>query len=103
MIDGQKIEVKTQNSIPNKHELTIELYYDLDSQPRKKGWFFRSEADYFIFYDQVNRKAYKIKSYHLQQYIDFHIKTKDLEFRQQFQYTKGYGTRTAELCFIPIE
>lgn len=70
IIKGNKsflFEVKTQNAIDYKNKIVIEMYnYTLN----KCGWYYYSEADYFIFVSPAKEEAYIISAFNLKDLIE---------------------------------
>lgn len=68
-------EIKSQKRIATHNQIVIEM---LDLEHNKEGWFYYSEADYFIFVNPIEEIGYIISAFALKEYIDTHNFTEEL-------------------------
>ena len=54
IIDGDFVEVKTQKSLSEREKITLELETEYYNSLIRQGWFYSTEANILIFYDNVN-------------------------------------------------
>ena len=98
IIDGDFVEVKTQKSLSEREKITLELETEYYNSLIKQGWFYSTEANILIFYDNVNNIAYSVDTKELR---DFYIKnrySKDIDIHSFDEKHK-----VSQLVFIPID
>ena len=96
LIDEEAAEVKTQSSL-SRGFITLELDTIYNNCFSKKGWFYSSEAIFFLFYDSTNNLLYKIDTAELRDYVSKNFDT--LKFHQ-YKFDEGY--KVSELLYVPL-
>lgn len=72
IINGQKVEVKTDTRIAETKNFCFELVSNSDRDRYKEGWFFTSEADVFIIYSPQTSMSYQLLSSEIRELYDRH-------------------------------
>lgn len=100
-INGQSVEVKTNNSIERYNSITVELISNTDKNRYKEGWFITSKAKVFIFYSPRTNMTYQVFADDLRQmYAENESKC-----RHRYYKANEFGDVEKEslLAFIPLD
>ena len=98
IIDGDFVEVKTQKSLSEREKITLELETEYYNSLIRKGWFYSTEANILIFYDNTNNIAYSVDTKELR---DYYIKNRHSELLESHSFDEKH--KVSQLVFIPIE
>lgn len=97
IIDGELIEVKTQRSINRNDKIVLELEINYYDNIYRKGWFFTTEANLLIFYDNINNAEYRVKTKELRDLLEKYKHSGYIDF---YDYDEEH--KTCRLAYIPI-
>ena len=101
LINGQPVEVKTGQKIPQYQEIAVELVSNDSPDRWRDGWLNTSEAEVIIYYSPQEKKMYQLSLPELRQYVN---DNKD-RLKQRRVYVNEYDDiqKPSILAFVPIE
>lgn len=100
IIDGQTVEVKTQNGIVNYGDVVLELVSNTDNARFKDGWFNTTQADVLIFYSPQYKVMYRVETQKLREWYAQNKYTLQKMYRVQLEC--GSYVKESYLAFLPI-
>ena len=98
IIDGNFVEVKTQKSLAEQRKITLEIETEYYNSLIRKGWFYSTEANILIFYDNINNVAYSVDTIELRKLYEKFKNTKEID-----TYMFDEKRKVSTLVYIPID
>ena len=92
------VEVKTKKSLSEREKITLELETEYYNSLIRQGWFYSTEANILIFYDNVNNIAYSVDTKELREFYIKNRCSKDIDIHNFDEKHK-----VSQLVFIPID
>ena len=98
IIDGNFVEVKTQKSLAEQEKITLEIETEYYNNLVRQGWFYSTEANILIFYDNTNNIAYSVDTKELRNLYEKYKNTKEID-----KYMFDEERKVSTLVYIPID